>query len=87
MDYIALKWGTLKGWRLKNSPEAFEALKQYHELGVSMSAMAQKDTPEQKALICKMIDTVNGPIENDWEGEQFETKDAAKKYVMDYGKE
>lgn len=51
-DYLLLKWGTLKGWCFQNSPEAFEALKEYSELGSSLSAMAQCDTPRQKELIC-----------------------------------
>lgn len=64
-DYLLLKWGTLKGWCFKNSPKAFEALKEYKEIGSSFSAMMQKDTPRQKELICIMIDNVNGPITND----------------------
>jgi hypothetical protein len=84
-DYILLKWGTLKGWCLKNSPEAFECLKKYEEIGSSASAMMQKDTPEQKELICEMIDKVNGTIQNDWSGEDWTNdREAAKKYVMEY---
>lgn len=83
-DYILLKWGTLKGWDFENSPKAFAALKEYERIGISFSAMTQRDTPKQKELICKMIDTVNGPITNDWTGEEYKTKAAAKKYVMEY---
>lgn len=85
-DHLLLKWGTLKGYCFKNSPEAFEALKKYTEIGMNWSAMAQKDTPEQKKLLFEMIDKVNGPITNDWEGIDFESKEAAKKYITDYGK-
>jgi hypothetical protein len=84
-DYLLLKWGTLKGWCFENSPEAFEALKEYHSLGCSMSAMLQKDTVRQKELILTMIDTVNGPISNDWDGEDY-SKEQAKEYILNYGK-
>lgn len=84
-DYLLLKWGTVKGWCLKNSPEAFEALQEYSKLGMSMSAMAQHDTDRQKELICEIIDKVNGEVQNDWTGEVYENKEDAKKYVMEYG--
>lgn len=83
-DYLLLKWGTLKGWCFKNSPEAFEAYKEYNSLGESMSAMAQKDTPRQKELILIMIDKVNGPISNDWTGEDYVDREQAKKYILEY---
>jgi hypothetical protein len=54
-DFLLLKWGTLKGWNFKNSPEAFEALKEYDSIG-------------------------------SWTGEDWtNNRDAAKKYVMEYG--
>lgn len=85
-DYILLKWGTLKGWDFTNSPEAAKALKKYIKIGFIMSAMMQKDTPEQKALICTMIDKVNGTVQNDWTGEYYTNdREKAKKYVMEYG--
>lgn len=87
-DYLLLKWGTLKGWCFENSPEAFEALKEYNSIGSSFSAMAQRDTPRQKELICIMIDKVNGPVSSDWTGEDWtDNREAAKKYVMEYGNE
>jgi hypothetical protein len=52
-------------------------------MGVSYSCMAQKDTPEQKQLICELIDAFDGEIQNDWSGEMM-TKDEAKDYVMTY---
>lgn len=85
-DYLLLKWGTLKGYNFKNSPEAFEALKEYNSLGSSLSAMAQRDTPRQKELLCIMIDKVNGTVQSDWSGEDWtDDREAAKKYVMEYG--
>lgn len=86
-DYLLLKWGTLKGYCFQNSPEAFEALKEYSSLGYSVSAMMQRDTPRQKELLCIMIDKVNGPITLDWEGiDCTDDRQRAKDYVMEYGK-
>lgn len=84
-DYLLLKWGTLKGWDL-SSDKGKELLVKYHELGSSTSAMTQHDTPEQKQIICEMIDECFGTISSDWSGEYY-TKQQAKDYVMDYGKE
>lgn len=87
-DYLLLKWGTLKGWCFKSSPEAFKAFEEYCEIGASLSAMTQKDTPRQKELICIMIDKVNGSVGSDWTGEDWtDDRESAKKYVIDYGKD
>lgn len=82
-DYITLKWGTLKSWKV-TSDEGKALLKKYEELGSSFSAMEQKDTPEQKEIICKLIDLVPGEIFLDWDG-KYASKEEAKKYVMEYG--
>ena len=81
-EYLLLKWGTLKGWKIETEASR-EALKRYVESGMSASTMAQQDTPEQKQLLCALIDVIDGPITNDWSGEEM-TKDKAKKYVLDY---
>ncbi len=87
-DYLLLKWGTLKGYCFEDSPEAFEALKEYNEIGSSFSAMMQDDTPRQKELLCIMIDKVNGSVTLDWDGIDCTNDRAqAKKYVIEYGKE
>ena len=86
-DFLLLKWGTLKGWRFENSPEAFAALEEYGKIGSSLSAMMQRDTPRQKELICIMIDKVNGSVQSDWTGEDWtNNRDEAKKYILEYGK-
>jgi hypothetical protein len=83
-DSISLKWGTLKSWNL-HSEKGRELLRKYHDIGPSMSAMCQNDTPEQKELICQMIDECNAEtIYLEWDGVHV-SKDEAKKYVMDYG--
>jgi len=61
-DYILLKWGTIKGYNLEHSDKTFELMKKYNSLGVCFSVMAQKDTQEQKDLICQMIDSFDGRI-------------------------
>lgn len=64
-----------------------KALEEYGDLGYSMSTMLQQDTPRQKELICIMIDKVNGPVTNDWDGTDYsEDRQKAKDYVMNYGK-
>jgi hypothetical protein len=83
-DTLTLKWGTLKAWDL-HSEKAGELLKEYGEIGHSLSAIAQKDTPRQKEIICELIDDCNADyIYNDWEGKEM-TKEEAKTYVMEYG--
>jgi hypothetical protein len=85
-DHISLKWGTLKSWHL-TSKRGQELLSRYHELGSSASAMTQHDTAEQKALICQMIDECNAEtIYLDWDGREV-SKEEAKQYVNDYGKD
>ena len=84
-DYILLKWGTLKGYDLKNSPEAFESIKRYHDESVSLSAMAQRDSDTQKVALCDAIRLVNGDVFNDWSGEKL-TKEHAVDYIMNYGR-
>lgn len=81
-EYITLKWGTLKSWNI-TSEEGRALLKRYGELGCSISAMGQKDTPEQKEIICKLIDIVPSRPYLDWDG-KYVTKAKAKKYVMEY---
>lgn len=83
LDSLSLKWGTLKAWHL-HSEKGIELLERYHELGASASAMLQRDTPEQKELICQIIDECNcQTITLDWEGKDV-SKDEAKRYVMEY---
>jgi hypothetical protein len=73
-DYIVLKWGSLKRWRV-TSKEGKKLQAQFFE--------TEYGTPEQKEIVCKMIDTVPGKIYLDWDGVYVSKKDA-KKYVMEY---
>lgn len=82
-ERLILKWGTLKGWD-HLSEKSQEPLQRYLDGGLSKGgAMFQEDTAEQKQALCDLIDTVDGEIVSDWTGETL-TKDAAKKYVLEY---
>jgi hypothetical protein len=83
-DYITLKWGTLKSWRLTN-PALDPLIEEYNKEGSSLSAMAQRDTQRQKEIICEMIEIIGKPVYLDWDGEYVSVEEA-KKYVMEYGK-
>jgi hypothetical protein len=86
-NYLTLKWGTLKSWNFNGNHEAIELLKRYAEIGSSFSAMQQKDTQEQKEIICELIDLMPGEnVYLDWDNE-YAPKEKAKQYVMEYGKE
>mgnify|MGYP001213483123 CR=1 FL=1 len=83
-ESLTLKWGTLKAWQL-TSDKARELLKEYNEIGSSMSAMMQHDTPRQKEIICELIDIGNfDTVYLDWDGKDV-SKEEAKEYVMSYG--
>lgn len=84
MPYLLLKWGTLKGWGNITSPASMELLQKYHDFGVSMSAIMQHDSPEQKAVLLDLIRAHDGDIQNDWDDEHY-TQDQAIDYVMNYG--
>ena len=86
-NYLTLKWGTLKSWDFTGSEKGKKLLKEYNEIGSSFSAMAQKDTQRQKEIICELIDLCDGDtIYLDWDGEDV-TKEKAKEYVLNYGKD
>jgi len=86
-NYLYLKWGTLKGFDFTNSEKGIKLLKEYSEIGSSFSAMQQRDTPRQKEIICELIDLCDGDtIYLDWDDKDV-SKEEAKKYVMNYGKD
>jgi hypothetical protein len=80
-DYLWLKWGTLKEVQ-SSSERVRSALQRYREGGVSMSAMLQKNSPEQKQALCDLIDAIDGDIIDAWTMKPM-TKDEAKRYVME----
>jgi hypothetical protein len=81
---LSLKWGTLKNWNFKGNKKGKELLKEYCEIGSSISAMDQRDTPRQKEIICELIDLCTAKtIYLDWDGKRV-PKEEAKKYVLEY---
>lgn len=83
-DYILVKFGTLKGYRLEHNPRALALVREYISLGASASTMHQMDTPEQKQILCELLRVHQGPIINDWSGEEM-TVEQASSYVLEYG--
>lgn len=84
-EHLLLKWGALKGWKVE-SPEAYAALNDYADFGMPHSAMMQHPEAEQLEALCRLIDAIDGTITNGWTDEDM-TKDEAKAYVRDYGKD
>jgi len=85
-ESLTLKWGTLKRWEF-HGKEAKKLLKEYDKIGSCISAIAQHDTLRQKEIICELIDIGNFKrVCLDWDG-KFISKEKAKKYIMDYGKD
>jgi hypothetical protein len=83
-DTLLLKWGTIKGWNIKDE-KSLAILQQYFDLGTSMSCMTQPRTARHKAVLCDLINQFNGTITNDWDGEEY-TKEQAVRYILDYDK-
>jgi len=83
-EYLTLKWGSLKSWNFE-SEQAKELLQKWFDIGASMSAALHHDTPEQKQIICDLID-VGGfdAVYLDWDDKEVSKKEA-KEYVMGYG--
>lgn len=79
---LSLGFGTLKTWDLKTK-EQLDILKKYSKLGMAAGAAQQRDTQEQKKLICELIDTITNPrgIFLDWDG-VYVSRKKAKQYVM-----
>ena len=84
MNSLTLKWGSVKGWHVE-SAEARAALQKWADFGVSLSAMLQRDTPEQRDALLAAIDHMD-EIWLDWEDKQV-TREEAKAYILNYGKE
>ena len=82
-EELTLKWGTVKGWDCL-SEKSQEILKRFFADGVPMSAMVDRPGEDRRAILCELIDQIDGEIWNDWDGVVM-SKDEAKKYVMEYG--
>lgn len=86
-ESLTLKWGTLKAWKFNPGSPAAVLAEKYFEGSVAMGAAQQDDTDEQKELILQIIDAVDAEtIYLSWTGEDVD-KEAAKRYVLEYGKD
>lgn len=83
-EELLLKWGTVKGW--ENMTETSQGiLHRYFEGSTSAGAIFDHPDEARRAILCELIDQLDGTIQNDWTGEMM-SKDEAKKYVTEYGK-
>jgi hypothetical protein len=80
--YLLLKWGTLKGWG--NIPEANHELMRRLLQDAPMSCAEDHPSLERKAILCELIRSHVGDIQNDWDGKHY-TQAEAVEYVMNYG--
>lgn len=83
-ESLLLKWGTVKGWD-DLSEKSQEIMARFFADGVSMSCAMDKPGDDRRAILCELIDQLDGEIQNDWSGEIL-SKDDAKKYVLEYGR-
>jgi hypothetical protein len=81
-EHLLLKWGTVKGWD-NFTEKSQDILRRFFADGMCMSAMADKPDEQRRAILCELIDQLDGEIQNDWTGEAM-SKDEAKKYVSEY---
>ncbi len=82
-EHLTLKWGTVKGWDdLTEKSQAI--MERFFADGMSMSCAMDKPDADRKAILCELIDQLDGEIYLDWDG-KYVSKDEAKKYVTGYG--
>lgn len=79
-EFLLLKWGTIEGWE-DLSDKSKEIMRRYFAEGVPLSCGHPDKT--RQAILCELIDQLNGEIHNYWTGKVM-TKEEAKKYVVDY---
>src|SRR6186997_268451 len=84
-ESLLLKWGTVKGWD-ELSEKSQEIMRRFFADGMCMSAAMDKPDAARRAILCELIDQLDGEIQNDWSGDMM-SKEEAKKYVLEYGRE
>lgn len=83
-EHLTLKWGSLKDWCFE-SPKAQALVDEWASHGRCLSAALHHDSPEQKRIICELIDIGDfDTVLLDWPN-KWVSKEEAKKYVMEYG--
>jgi hypothetical protein len=81
-DYVELKWGTIKGYRIED-PETFKLMEAFYKEGVSLSAAADRPDESRREILCQIIDRIDKPVYLQWDG-KYVSVDEAKKYVREY---
>ena len=82
-DILTLKWGALKEWSF-HSDKGLKLLKEYGEIGSTLSVIFPKDTPRQKEILCELIDEGNfKEVFLDWD-DKYVSKKKAKDYINNY---
>ena len=99
-DYISLKFGLVKSWRLENTyqehkelVEEFDGL--YNQMFMGCCSMISasnknKDNAEIKLKLCDMLDKffdLGITIDNDFDMKKYKSKKSYRKYILNYGKE
>jgi HD-like signal output (HDOD) protein len=83
-DYVTLKWGTVKSYNIQNK-ETWAIMEKYLDAGVSASAMTQRDTNEQKELLCQVLESIGEPVYLEWYA-KYVSVEEAKEYIRNYDK-
>jgi hypothetical protein len=81
-NYLTLKCGSLKACDFRGNAPAVALLRKYNAIEHKQLG---DPTPEEKELVCAMIDLMPGAVEvHVHEQDKSMSKEAAKKYVMLY---
>ena len=85
MDYLTLKFGWLKSWRLTDQRTPALA-KELVNLAASYRRKFIYPTQKERMILCKIIDAAKiKKVFLDWDG-IYVSKSEAKKYILNYGK-
>ena len=83
-ESILLKWGTIKGWN-DLTEKSQEILRRYFADGTPYSCMSDAPNGIRRAVLCELIDQLDGEVRNDWSGKAM-SKEESKKYITEYRK-
>ena len=99
-DYISLKFGLVKSWRLENTYQEHKELVDefnnlYEEMfngccSMSSASNKNKGNEELKLRLCDMLDNffdLGITIDNDFDMKKYKSKKSYRKYILNYGKE
>ena len=86
-EFLALKWGAIKGYNIK-TPASKAALDNFKSLNDGcIGGMFNRQSSAQKEALCKLIDILDASeIYLSWDAE-YVSKERAKEYIINYGKQ